>query len=75
MRQHLTQLNVPRNRMTPIDNASEIMAIDDDNRWVRRDKLAEDIVKVASKDLGMTFINNKIAAAVASIRQQIAAEP
>ncbi len=75
MRQHLTKLSVPRDRMTPIDDASEIMAIDDDNRWVRRDKLAEDIAKVASPDLGMTFINNKIAAAVASIRKQIAAEP
>ena len=74
MRQHLTALSVPRNRMTPIDDASEIMAIDDDNRWVRRDKLTEDIAKVASPDLGMTFIKNKIAAAVASIRTQIAAE-
>ena len=74
MRQHLTKLSVPRDRMTPIDDASEIMAIDDDSRWLRRDKLAENIAKVASPDLGMTLINNKITAAVASIRKQIAAE-
>ena len=74
MREHLTQLNVPRDRMTPIDDASEIMAIDEEHRWVRRDKLAEDIAKVASPDLGMTFINGKIAVAVANIREQIAVE-
>lgn len=71
MRQHLTSLNVPGDRQTPIDDASEIMAIDTDNKWVRRDKLAADIAQVASADLGMTLINNKIAVAVASIRKQV----
>ncbi len=75
MRQHLAQLGVPRERTTPIDDASELMALGDESRWVRRDRLAEDIVKVASSDLGMTFIDSKVAVAVASIRAQIATEP
>ena len=71
MRQHLTKLGVPANRQTPVDDAFEIMAIDEDNRWLRGDKPDADIAEVASPDLGMTLINNKVAVAVANIREQI----
>ena len=35
MREILAALDVPANLMTPIDDASEIMALDADGRWVR----------------------------------------
>lgn len=64
-------MGVPSNLHTPIDDASEVMAIDRDNRWVRKDKLAPEVAKVASQALGQTFINNKIRVAIASIRRQV----
>jgi creatinine amidohydrolase/Fe(II)-dependent formamide hydrolase-like protein len=68
---HLKQMGVPANLHTPIDDASEVMALDRENRWVRKDKLAPEIAKVASASLGQTFIDNKIRLAVASIRGQV----
>jgi creatinine amidohydrolase len=65
---HLKKLGVPANLHTPIDDASEVMALDRENRWVRKDKLAPEIAKVASAELGRMFIDNKIRLAVASIR-------
>jgi hypothetical protein len=68
---HLKKMGVPANLHTPIDDASEVMALDRDNRWVRKDKLAPEIAKVASAELGRTFVDNKVRLAVASIRSHI----
>ncbi len=71
MREILTQRGVPTNRTTPIDDASEMMALDRNNRWVRYDRLDDDIAAVASADLGQQFIDGKVDAAVASIRELV----
>ena len=69
MREHLATLRVPTDRMTPTDDASEVLAIAADK--VRREQLAEDIARVASPEVGRILINGKIEVAVASIREQI----
>ncbi len=71
MREILEALDVPRNQMTPIDDASEIMAIDPDGRWLRPDQLADEIAAVASAELGWQFIDGKVEVAVASIRELV----
>ena len=71
MREILTALDVPTNRTTPIDDASEMMALGADNRWVRPDQLADDIAAVASADLGNQFIEGKVEVAVARIRELV----
>ncbi len=70
MREILEALDVPRNRMTPIDDASEIMALDAD-RWLRPDQLDDEIAAVASAELGRQFIDGKVEVAVASIRELV----
>ena len=70
MREILEARGVPKNRMTPIDDASEIMALDAD-RWLRPDQLDEEIAAVASAELGQQFIDGKVEVAVASIRQLV----
>ena len=69
MREHLATLNVEGNRMTPTDDASEILAIAPDR--VRRDRLAADVARVASAEVGRTLIEGKVEVAVASIRAQV----
>ena len=69
MREHLATLNVPTDRMTPTDDASEVLAVAGDK--VRREQLAEDIARVASPEVGRVLINGKVEVAVASIRKQI----
>ena len=71
MREILTGLEVPTNRTTAIDDASEMMALGSDNRWVRPDQLADDIAAVASADLGARFIDGKVEVAVARIRELV----
>ena len=71
MRAILTALDVPTNRTTPIDDASEMMALGSDNRWVRPDQLADDIAAVASADLGNQFIDGKVEVAVRRIRELV----
>ena len=70
MRDILEALDVPRNQMTPIDDASEVMALDAD-RWLRPDQLADEIAAVASAELGRQFIDGKVEVAVASIRELV----
>ena len=70
MREILAARGVPPNQMTPIDDASEIMALDAD-RWLRPDQLADEIAAVASADLGRQFIDGKVEVAVASIRELV----
>ena len=71
MREILAARDVPRDRTTPIDDASEMMALDRGNRWVRPDELAADIAAVASANLGQQFIDGKIEVAVARIRELV----
>src|SRR3990172_1836823 len=56
---------------TPIDDASELTAIDA-SKYVRRDKLPPQVAPHATSAVGFTFINAKVNAAVASIRAQMA---
>ena len=71
MREILTALDVPANRTTPIDDASEMMAIGTGNKWIRPEHLEEDIAAVASADLGRQFIDGKVEVAVARIRELV----
>ena len=71
MREILAALGVPGEQMTPIDDASEILAIDADGRWLRQDQLADEIAAVASADLGRQFIDGKVELAVARIRELV----
>ena len=71
MREILAALDVPRNRTTPIDDASEIMAIDADGRWLRPDQLDDDVAAIASAELGRQFIDGKVELAVARIRELV----
>ena len=54
-----------------MDDASEIMAIDADGRWLRSDQLADEIAAVASAELGRQFLDGKVELAVASIRELV----
>ena len=71
MREILAALGVPANQRTPIDDASEIMAIDTDGRWLRPNQLADEIAAVASAELGRQFIDGKVELAVARIRELV----
>ena len=73
MKQYLTQLQVPAERQTPIDNAAEVMAVDTDNRWVRHDRLPPEDARIVSAELGRMFIDNKVRSAVAHIREHVGA--
>ncbi len=70
MRDILAARGIPRNLTTPIDDASEIMALDAD-RWLRPDQLDDEIAAVASAELGRQFIDGKVEVAVASIRELV----
>ncbi|HJO12612.1 MAG TPA: creatininase family protein [Gammaproteobacteria bacterium] len=71
MREILAALDVPSNRTTPIDDASEMMALDSGNRWVRPEQLEDDIAAVASAELGRQFIAGKVEVAVTLIRELV----
>ena len=71
MREILSTLDVPTNRTTPIDDASEMMAIGSGNRWIRPERLEDDIAAVASAELGRQFIDGKVEVAVARIRELV----
>jgi creatinine amidohydrolase/Fe(II)-dependent formamide hydrolase-like protein len=67
---YLKKLNVADEFHTPIDDASELTAIDA-AKYVRRDKLAPQVAPHATTAVGFTFINAKVNAAVTSIRTQL----
>ena len=75
MRDILAARNVPTNRMTAIDDASEMMALDANGRWVRPDQLPDEIAAVASAELGRQFIDGKVEVAVARIRELVGYRP
>ena len=76
MKEYLTKRNMAIDEHAGIDDTSEIMFIDKDNKWVRKDKLAPDDGKMgvrgdptqASVELGKMFVEFKIKNAVTQIR-------
>ena len=76
MKEYLTKRNMAIDQHAGIDDTSEVMFVDKENRWVRKDKLAPDDGKMgvigdptqASIELGKMFIELKIKNAVTQIR-------
>jgi len=76
MKEYLTRRNMAIDEHAGIDDTSEVMFIDKENKWVRKDKLAPDDGKMgvrgdptqASVELGKMFIEFKIKNAVTQIR-------
>jgi creatinine amidohydrolase len=76
MKEYLTKRNAAIDEHAGIDDTSEVMFIDKDNKWVRKDKLAPDDGKMgvrgdptqASVELGKMFVEFKIKNAVTQIR-------
>jgi len=79
MREYLTKHQIPYDEHAGTDDTAEVMFIDHDNRWVRKDKLALDDGKTgvigdptkATKELGKMFIDLKINNAVTQIRSLV----
>lgn len=79
MKEYLTKRNMAIDEHAGIDDTSEVMFIDNDKRWVRKDKLAPDDGKMgvigdprqATAELGKMFIEFKIKNAVAQIRSLV----
>ena len=80
MKEYLSKRNMAIDEHAGIDDTSEVMFIDKENKWVRKDKLAPDDGKMgvrgdpteASVELGKMFIEFKIKNAVTQIRSLIA---
>jgi len=76
MKEYLTKRNMAIDEHAGIDDTSEVMFVDKDSKWVRKDKLAPDNGKMgvrgdptqASVELGKMFIEFKIKNAVTQIR-------
>ncbi len=58
-------------RQIGIDDASELMAIERNDAWVRKNKIAPDVRSVASAEVGKAFIDLKVGAAVQRIRNLV----
>jgi creatinine amidohydrolase/Fe(II)-dependent formamide hydrolase-like protein len=84
MRQHLAERQIPFDAHAGTDDTSEIMFIDRDQKWVRRDKLALSDSKQepttgvdgdptkATPELGKLFLDFKVNNAVSQIRALLA---
>jgi creatinine amidohydrolase len=76
MKEYLTKRNMVIDEHAGIDDTSEVMFVDKDNKWVRKDKLAPDNGKMGvrgdptqtSTGLGKMFVEFKIKNAVNQIR-------
>ena len=76
VKEYLTKRNLPIGEHAAIDDTSELMFVDKDNKWIRKDKLAPDDGKTgvvgdptqASVELGRIFVEFKIKNAIAQIR-------
>ena len=75
MEDYLTKLNqnIPRARMTPIDDAAELLSVDTDHKWVREDKIPPEDRKVVSLERGRIFVDFKVNSALQQIRKLTAA--
>ncbi len=72
MREYLTKLNVPDKRQVPLEDAAEVLAVNKENRWVRKEKLPPEIAKLASPEVGKVLVDQKINIAVKYIRSHVA---
>jgi creatinine amidohydrolase/Fe(II)-dependent formamide hydrolase-like protein len=74
MEEYLGKLNrnITRARMTGIDDAAELMAVDPDHRWLRVDKLPADERDIITPQAGKAFLDFKVNAAVQQIRKALA---
>ena len=76
IRAYLVKRNLPAGEHAGIEDTSELMFLDREQKWIRRDQLARGDAKsgvdgdprLASAELGKTFLDIKVAAAVAQIR-------
>jgi len=76
IRAYLVKRNLPAGEHAGIEDTSELMFLDREQKWIRRDKLARGDAKsgvdgdprLASAELGKAFLDIKVAAAVAQIR-------
>lgn len=67
MKKYLADHELPEDDHAGIDDTSELLFLDDNNQWVRKDKLDGNVTK-ATRELGGTFIRLKIKNAVEQIR-------
>ncbi len=80
VRDYLRQRGLKAGAHADIHDTSELMFLDSEHRWVRRDKLApgdgtngvDGDPRKSSAELGKRFLDFKIASAVARIRQLVA---
>jgi creatinine amidohydrolase/Fe(II)-dependent formamide hydrolase-like protein len=76
IRAYLLKRNLPTGQHAGIEDTSELMYLDRQRQWIRRDKLApgdassgvDGDPRRASSDLGKLFLDIKVSAAVAQIR-------
>ena len=79
VRQYLAKRNLPAGEHAGIEDTSELMFLDREQKWIRRDQLARGDAKsgvdgdprLASAELGKAFLDIKVAAAVAQIRNLV----
>ena len=79
IRAYLLTRKLPVGEHAGIEDTSELMFLDREQKWIRRDKLARGDAKsgvdgdprLASAELGKTFLDIKVAAAVAQIRHLV----
>lgn len=69
MEEYLKTLNVPAQRMTPIDDETELMFVDRERQWVRQDKIPQEERKIATPETGKILVDFKITAVVDQIRK------
>jgi creatinine amidohydrolase/Fe(II)-dependent formamide hydrolase-like protein len=74
MEDYLKKLSIPAQRMTPIDDETELMFVDRDHQWVRQDKIPSEERKVATPETGRIFVDFKINAVVEQIRKLTASD-
>jgi len=86
MKAYLAERHIPYDAHAGTDDTSEIMFLDKENKWIRRDKLAPSTAEQrpttgvegdptkASPDLGKMFLSWKIDNAINQIRQLLAAQ-
>jgi creatinine amidohydrolase len=76
MRKYLTERKMAIDQHAGVDDTSEVMYIDKEHRWIRKEKLAADTGKMgvsgdptqATPELGQMFVNFKIEDAVSQIK-------
>jgi creatinine amidohydrolase/Fe(II)-dependent formamide hydrolase-like protein len=79
IRAYLAKRNLPAGEHAGIEDTSELMFLDREQKWIRRDKLArgggksgvDGDPRFASAELGKAFLDIKVAAAVAQIKSLV----